>query len=361
MRKATDRDASREEVATLIASAQDEYPLVVIRPKGPFDLRLSLEAAASFFPIAGPPPTALRTAVEAEERAAIVKVWQFPRALAAVRASSAPALETDRLRVIVKWLISAELDLRPFYALVATHPVMRAVVQSLPGLKPLRPATLFEMAVIAITEQQLSLTAAYHIRARLVRRFGTLLGDLSIFPSPQKLAAASPQDLGACGLSRRKAEYVKGLAKRIAEGDLDLERLRGQSDQQIRDAFISNRGFGEWSVQYILGRGLGRPDSLPAADTGLRRVVGHYLAGGRRLAAAELEQALAAFRPYRGLAAFYLAVHWRLRRDIRPRPVPFREIASAGERSVRRVTALMHTPPGGSIGLRRQVKCGERH
>jgi 3-methyladenine DNA glycosylase/8-oxoguanine DNA glycosylase len=83
---------------------------------------------------------------------------------------------------------------------------------------------------------------------------------------------------------------------------------------------LSHRGFGEWSVQYILGRGFGRPDSLPSADTGLRGVVGQYFGEGHRLTAGELEDALAPFKPFRGLAAFYLAVHWRLRR--RAKPVP---------------------------------------
>jgi DNA-3-methyladenine glycosylase II len=307
----------------------DGRPSVVVRPRGPFDLPLSIEAAASFFPAAEPPPAILRTPVRVEGSAAIVEVSQSLLAPGLIHASSTPALQRDRLRAIVKWLISADLDLRPFYALVASHPVMGSVVLSLIGLKPLRPATLFEMAVIAITEQQLSLAAAFQIRARLVRRFGASLGDLWVFPSPERLAAASLQDLRACGLSRRKAEYVKGLARRIMNGALDLETLQRESDQQIRDALASNRGVGEWSVQYILGRGFGRPDCLPSGDIGLRRVVGHYVAGGRRLTAVELEQAVAPFKPFRGLAAFYLAVHWRLRRSARPRPMEPRELARA--------------------------------
>jgi 3-methyladenine DNA glycosylase/8-oxoguanine DNA glycosylase len=64
----------------------------------------------------------------------------------------------------------------------------------------------------------------------------------------------------------------------------------------------------------MLMRGLGRQDCLPSGDVGLRRVVGMYLACGRRLSAEQLEEALSPFRPFRGLAAFYLAAHWRLRR-----------------------------------------------
>jgi DNA-3-methyladenine glycosylase II len=251
--------------------------------------------------------------------ATIVEIRQSSKASSLVSASSTPRLDEDRLRATVKWLISSDLDLRPFYALVAPHLVMGPVAMSLIGLKPLRPATLFEMAIITITEQQLSLAAAFHIRGRLVSRFGTPLDGLWIFPSPERLAAASLRDLHACGLSRRKAEYVKDLSRGVTEGALDFDALGRQSDQRIREALLSNRGFGEWSVQYILARGFGRPDSLPSGDVGLQRVVGGYFGGGRRLAAAELEQALSPFKPFRGLAAFYLAVHWRLRRAVGPR------------------------------------------
>jgi DNA-3-methyladenine glycosylase II len=214
-------------------------------------------------------------------------------------------------------LISADLDLRPFYELAKPHPVLGPVTASLAGLKPLRPPALFEMAIIAITEQQLSLAAAFHIRSRLVKRFGTEIAGLQAFPLPERLAAASLEELRACGLSRRKAGYAKALAQRTLDGALNFADLRSQGDAAIREALLQNQGFGEWSVEYILARGFGRPDCLPAADAGLRSVAGHYFARGRKLTATELEGALAPLKPYRGLAAFYLAVHWRLRRKRR--------------------------------------------
>lgn len=294
---------------------------LAVRPKGPFDLALSLEAAASFFPIVEAPPATLRTLVQTDADMAVVEVRQPARVSGMLRASSIPALEADRLRAVVKWLVSADLDLRPFYGLVAQHPVIGPAARSLSGLKPLRPATLFEMALIAITEQQLSIAAAFHVRSRLVRRFGIRVSDLWAFPPPARLAKATLRELCACGLSRRKSEYIQALATRITQNGFDIEALRGESDQRIREALLSIRGFGEWSVEYILGRGFGRPDCLPAGDVGLQRVVGHYMADGRRLAAAELEEALAPFKPFRGLAAYYLAVHWRLCRATRSRPM----------------------------------------
>lgn len=290
-----------------------------VRVRGPFDLPLSLAAAASFLPVARP-PSVLSTAIELDGNWVAVTISQSAQRLSLVHASAIPSVDKRSLQQIAKWLVWSELDLRPFYRLAAGHPTIGPVVSSLNGLKPLRPATLFEMAIIAITEQQLSLAAAFHIRARLVGRFGARLGELWRFPSAERLAGASLQELSSCGLSRRKAEYVKGLAERVTHGLLDFDVLKQQSDDRIREQLLAARGFGEWSVEYMLARGFGRADALPSSDVGLRRVVGHYFGRGRRLSPRQLERALAPFKPFRGLAAYYLAVHWRLRRSVERTP-----------------------------------------
>jgi 3-methyladenine DNA glycosylase/8-oxoguanine DNA glycosylase len=65
------------------------------------------------------------------------------------------------------------------------------------------------MLVIAITEQQLSIVAAFHIRSRLIKKFGTPIANLLLFPRPETLASARLTALRACGLSKQKAEYIR--------------------------------------------------------------------------------------------------------------------------------------------------------
>lgn len=279
---------------------------------GPFDLALSLRAAASFWPAQGAVPPVLRAGVRIDGHPLIIEIRQNRERPQQVTATASAPLAAARLGAIAGRLVSADLDLRPFYALSAAHPVMGPVVEALEGVKPLRPPSLFEMLIVAITEQQLSLAAAFHIRRRLVARFGIEIDGVRIFPTPATLAAASLADLAACGLSRRKAEYVRDIAGEIAAGRLDLEGLEGMTDAEVRGALRCRRGFGAWSIEYVLTRGLGRPDCLPTSDVGLQRVVGRCLSDGRRLSPGELERALAPFAPFRSLAAYYLAVHTRL-------------------------------------------------
>jgi 3-methyladenine DNA glycosylase/8-oxoguanine DNA glycosylase len=282
---------------------------VLLQVAEPFNLVLSLRAAASFLPAIEPTSAALRAGMYVDGRPAIVEVRQSGKQIEAV----GPAcIGEEALREIAARLVNAALDLRAFYALCADHTVLGPVVGSLRGLKPLRPASLFEMLVIAITEQQLSLAAAFHIRRRLVEQFGRRLDGVWVFPPPAQLAVAPIAALKECGLSGRKAEYVQSLAGEIAAGQLALAALNTMSDTEAREMLARYRGLGEWSIEYFLARGLGRPDSLPAGDVGLRRVVGRYLTGGARLSPDGLRRVLAPFAPYRSLAAYYIAVHGRL-------------------------------------------------
>jgi DNA-3-methyladenine glycosylase II len=132
------------------------------------------------------------------------------------------------------------------------------------------------MAVIAITEQQLSLASAYSIRNRVIERFGESIDGEWVFPEPQALANASVEDLRSCGLSRPKAEYIRELADKIVTDKLDLDNLKTMDDNQARDTIMGWRGFGRWSADYILVRGLARPDCVPVDDLGIRDVVGKY-------------------------------------------------------------------------------------
>jgi DNA-3-methyladenine glycosylase II len=174
-------------------------------------------------------------------------------------------------------------------------------------LKPFRPDSLFEMAVLAVTEQQISTKAAHSIQKRLLERFGREVDGLPLFPSAETLAEASSESLRDIGLSGRKTEYIQGLARQTASGEFDLQALCGLGNDEVRRRISGLRGFGRWSADYILVRGLGRPDVVPADDLGIQKIVGAYFAGGARLTARQVTETLAPYRPWRGLAVFYLA------------------------------------------------------
>jgi DNA-3-methyladenine glycosylase II len=126
------------------------------------------------------------------------------------------------------------------------------------------------------------------------------------------MTSASLEDLMACGLSRRKAEYSVGVSGRIVDGSLDLGRLEQASNEEVRARIMLIRGFGPWSADCVLIRGLARPDAIPVDDLGVRVVVGKWLGDGSRPSPEQTAALLAPLAPFRGLAAFYLLVASRL-------------------------------------------------
>ncbi len=86
----------------------------------------------------------------------------------------------------------------------------------------------------------------------------------------------------SCGLSQRKAEYIWGAAKLIADGKLDLERLKNQEDpDKIISELDAISGIGVWTAELTMLRGMQKLDALPADDLGVRRVISRYYCGGK--------------------------------------------------------------------------------
>lgn len=71
-------------------------------------------------------------------------------------------------------------------------------------------------------------------------------------------------------------------------------------------------GFGAWSANYILIRGLTRPDGVPTDDLAVHSVIGKYLGNGSRISSSVVEGLLKPYKPHRGILSFYLLSYGRL-------------------------------------------------
>jgi DNA-3-methyladenine glycosylase II len=251
----------------------------------------------------------LQIGLRVEARPVVLTLSPRKRPSKALDLTASAPVPAEVLEALARWVLFDELALSPFYRLAGPHPVLGPIVRDLWGVKPMRPASLLEMAVTVITEQQISLAAANHIRARLVEHFGDLVEGAWVFPAAEVLAQAPLDAVRRCGYSQRKAEYIRDFSAQVADGRLDLEEMKTLSDTDVYDRLLSLRGWGPWSANYFLVRGLARPDRLPADDLAVRTVVGKYLGRGARVSLSNVEEMVEPFRPYRGLVAFYLLAH----------------------------------------------------
>jgi len=166
-------------------------------------------------------------------------------------------------------VLGFEFDLVAFSAWAAGEELLAPLVVRFAGFRPTLAPDPFEMLVGAITAQQVSLFAAVAIRNRLVERFGEQVGRVWAFPTRKRLAAATEEELFSLGFSRRKAEYVIGLAS----SDLDLAGLALLPDDEVKAELTALRGLGEWTADWFLARYLGRAHAWPAGDLAVRKAV----------------------------------------------------------------------------------------
>jgi 3-methyladenine DNA glycosylase/8-oxoguanine DNA glycosylase len=201
---------------------------------------------------------------------------------------------------VARRVLGLEFDLVAFSAWAAADELLAPLVVRFAGFRPTLAADPFEMLVGAITAQQVSLYAAVAIRNRLVERFGEQVGRVWAFPTRERLAAASEEELFSLGFSRRKAEYAIGLAR----SDVDLATLTLLPDDEVKAELTSLRGLGEWTADWFLARYLARPRAWPAGDLALRKAV-RALYGD-----VDVRAAGARFEPFQNLTAHYLLVQY---------------------------------------------------
>jgi DNA-3-methyladenine glycosylase II len=201
---------------------------------------------------------------------------------------------------VVRKLLGFDFDLVAFAAWAAGEEELAPLVVRFAGFRPTLAPDPFEMLVGAITAQQVSLFSAVAIRNRLVEHVGERVGRAWSFPTRERLAAASEEDLFALGFSRRKAEYVVGLAR----SELDLAALALLPDEEVKAQLTALRGLGEWTADWFLARYLGRPRAWPAGDLALRKAV-RSLYGD-----VDVRAAGARFEPFQNLTAHYLLAQY---------------------------------------------------
>jgi DNA-3-methyladenine glycosylase II len=171
-------------------------------------------------------------------------------------------------RPVVETMLGFPFDLQAFYAWAAADPVLGPITVRLRGYRPTLSPDPFESLVSSIIAQQVSLFAAFAIRNRMIERFGVRAEYAYAFPTRERLAAASEDELFALGFSRRKAEYVVGLAR----SDVDLDVLATLDDDEVRARIVAIRGLGPWTAEWFLARHLARPTAWPVGDIALRKV-----------------------------------------------------------------------------------------
>ena len=178
--------------------------------------------------------------------------------------------------------------------LAATDPVFATLLDANGIPPPWRRPASFGTLVRLVLEQQVSLASAQAAYLRLVERIGE--------PDPAALLPLSDEDLKSIGFSRQKRRYARGIAVRLIDGSLDLERV-GASGDVGRTELLSVTGIGPWTTACYFLFVVGETDIWPSGDRAL------YVSMSRNLSLDAIPDAVTGDRiaqrwsPYRSTAA----------------------------------------------------------
>lgn len=174
----------------------------------------------------------------------------------------------------------------------------------------MRTPDIYEVLVMGVIGQQLSVASAAAIRHRLLMTTGERVvahgREYRGYPSPRRLLAAGGRALRDVGMSRPKVRYIQTIAELAATGGLDRETFDELDDEAAITRLVEIPGVGRWTAEIALMRGLGRPDVFPAGDLGLTVATQRLLRMRARPKERQLRALGARWKGWRSYVALYL-------------------------------------------------------
>ncbi|NLZ94727.1 MAG: DNA-3-methyladenine glycosylase 2 family protein [Bacteroidales bacterium] len=156
---------------------------------------------------------------------------------------------------------------------------------------------LFTALANSIVGQQISSKAFDTVWGRFTKRFPNI--------TPEAVHSSPIEEIQQCGMSMRKASYIKEAAATIVAGELDIDELYTLSDEEVVKKLSSLHGVGVWTAEMILTFSLQRPNVMSWGDLaiirGLRMLYRH-----RKIDKKLFQKYKRRYSPYASVASLYL-------------------------------------------------------
>ena len=216
----------------------------------------------------------------------------------------------------VTWMFGLDMDFSPFYAASRGEPKLARVKKRALG-RVLRSPTLFEDVIKTILTTNTLWAATKKMTLKLVSEFGastawrlgaTPLGAMpnrKAFPTPEAIAASTPEFIREKIRVGYRAPAIHELAVRVASGQFDLESLKTGNlpTLELRKELLTINGVGPYAAANLLMI-LGRHDFIPI-DSSALTVVSHEWYGGKPVTAKEIEKRFEKWGKFKGIAFWF--------------------------------------------------------
>lgn len=228
---------------------------------------------------------------------------------------SRPIEKREREKIatyIIEWF-DLDNDLTPFYEMANTDHLLKIPAQKFYGLRVIGIPDLFEALCWGVLGQQINLAFAYSLKRQFVESFGDSIEwngkKYWVFPPYERIAQLEPTDLAAIKMTVKKSEYIIGIARLMACGELSKEQLMKMDFKEAEKSLIKIRGIGPWTANYVLMRCLRFQTAFPIDDVGLINSIKTLRNMNQKPTKEEILSLSIPWKNWESYATFYL---WRV-------------------------------------------------
>jgi 3-methyladenine DNA glycosylase/8-oxoguanine DNA glycosylase len=235
------------------------------------------------------------------------------------------AVERREVKEKASWIFGLDLDFSRFYAAARGEPKL-AHAKKLAHGRLLRSATLFEDVVKTILTTNTLWTATRNMTRKLVDElgasttgrkstdlplttvpapFGSAVANNKAFPTPEAIAASSPEFLKEKIRVGYRASAIHQLAVRVASGAFALESLKTSylPTLELRKELLKINGVGPYAAANLLLL-LGRTDFIPI-DSWALKLVSHKWYDGKPVTPKDVEKHFERWGEFKSLAFWF--------------------------------------------------------
>jgi 3-methyladenine DNA glycosylase/8-oxoguanine DNA glycosylase len=163
--------------------------------------------------------------------------------------------ERRELLKTITWMLNLKEDIRPFYCLAEHDPLVKVLVKDLYGMRNTKQPDIFSRLILAVTLQMAPITRSNQMMNLLIREYGERIRfdgkEVLYWPSPEKIANASVEELEeTCKLGYR-AKHLKRIAEVINSGFPSLQELEKMPAKEAKAKLMELKGIGEYSADIV--------------------------------------------------------------------------------------------------------------
>ncbi|WP_257755211.1 DNA-3-methyladenine glycosylase family protein [Burkholderia glumae] len=222
------------------------------------------------------------------------------------RGAAKPARADAAEAAVPVQLADADVVVRPPYwdkacaDLVKRDRILKKLIPKFGPAHLVKRGDPFVTLARSVVGQQISVATAQAVWAAIEAACPKL--------TPQQVIRLGQEKLAACGLSKRKSDYILDLAQHFVSGALHVDKWTSMEDEAVIAELTQIRGIGRWTAEMFLIFNLSRPDVLPLDDLGLIRAISINYFSGEPVTRSEAREVAANWEPWRTVATWYM---WR--------------------------------------------------